>query len=155
MKKFEFRLEPILDLRKQEEKNIQKELMKLRKNHNELQEKLAEKKADKDKWQQKLSREQEEGISSTTLVKYRNYINYLYDEIEETKLEMDYWREKIEDCQERLLAKVKEKKKLVKLKEKQAEEHWEEFLQEERKQNDEVATNNYNHKQDKSSGSII
>ncbi|MFO7820388.1 MAG: flagellar export protein FliJ [Halanaerobacter sp.] len=155
MKKFEFRLESILDLRKQEEKNIQKELMRLRKNYNELQDKLEEKKADKNKWQQKLASEQEEGINSTTVVKYRNYIGYLYDEIEEIKLEMNHWREKIEDCQERLLAKLKEKKKLAKLKERQAKEHWEEFLQEERKQNDEVATNNYNHKQDKSSGSII
>ncbi|MBM7555340.1 flagellar export protein FliJ [Halanaerobacter jeridensis] len=155
MKEFEFRLEPLLNLRKQEEKNIQKELMKLRKNYNELQEQLEEYKSDKGNWQQKLAQEQEKGINSTTLVKYHNYIEYLNEQIKETKLEMDYWREKIEECQDRLLAKVKERKKLSKLKERQAEEHWEKFLQEERKQTDEVATNNYNHNQDNSSGSII
>ena len=157
MKEFEFRLEPLLNLRKQEEKNIQKELMKLRKKYNDLKDKKSEYKADKKDWQQKLEEEQAEGINSTTLVKYHNYIEYLNQEIEEIELEMNYWREQIEECQDRLLDKVKERKKLSKLKERQAEEHWDKFLQEERKQTDEVATNNYNHKQDKnnSSGSII
>ena len=155
MKKFDFRLEPLLNLRKQEEKNIQKELMKLRKNYNQLQEKLEQHQADKQNWQQKLREEQTQGISSIDLKKYHNYIEYLNDQIEEVELEMDYWREQIQECQDRLLAKVKERKKLAKLKEKAAEEHWEEFLQQERKQTDEVATNNYNHNQDNSSGSII
>ena len=157
MKEFEFRLEPLLNLRKQEEKNIQKELMKLRKKYNDLKDKKSEYKADKKDWQQKLEEEQAKGINSTNLVKYHNYIEYLNQEIEEIELEMNYWREQIEECQDRLLDKVKERKKLSKLKERQAEEHWDKFLQEERKQTDEVATNNYNHKQDKdnSSGSII
>ena len=155
MKEFEFRLESVLDLRKQEEKNIQKELMKLRKNYNELEEQLNKQQLEKEDWQQKLAQEQAEGISPTTLIEYHNYINYLNDQINETKLEMEYWREKIEECQDRLLAKVKEKKKLVKLKDRKAEEYWEEFLKEERKQNDEVATNNYNHNQDGSSSSTI
>ena len=157
MKEFEFRLEPLLNLRKQEEKSIQKELMKLRKKYNDLKDKKSEYKADKKDWQQKLEEEQAKGINSTTLVKYHNYIEYLNQEIEEIELEMNYWREQIEECQDRLLDKVKERKKLSKLKERQAEEHWDKFLQEERKQTDEVATNNYNHKQDKdnSSGSII
>ena len=155
MKKFEFRLEPLLNLKEQEEKNIQKELLKLRKNYNQLKEKLADYEQDKKNWQHELSDEQETGINTKDLLKYRNYIDYLNNQIKETKLEMDYWREKIEECQERLLAKVKEKKKLSKLKEKEYEAHWEEFIQEERKESDEIATNNYNHKSDKTHGSIF
>lgn len=155
MKKFNFRLESVLNLRKQEEKSIQKELTKLKSNYNQLEEKLDEVQKDKWKWRQKIKEEQEAGIDSTTLIKYNNYIEYLNDQIQEIKLKMEYWQEQISECQDRLLAKMKERKKIGKLKEKKAEEHWEEFLEQERKQTDEVATNNYNHQQVQSFDSII
>ncbi|MGM0502034.1 MAG: flagellar export protein FliJ [Bacillota bacterium] len=155
MKKFKFRLEPLLNLKKQEEKNIQKELLRLRKNYNDLKEKLKEFKEDKQNWQQELEEKQISGIQTKELLKYRNYINYLNDQIEECNLELDYWREKIEECQDELLDKVKERKKLSKLKEREYKEHWKEYLQEERKQSDEIATNNYNHKTDKKQGTIF
>ena len=155
MKKFDFRLEPLFNLRKQEEKSIQKELMKLKNNYNQLEEKLKDSKQDKWKWRRRIKEEQAAGTDSTTLIKYNNYIEYLNDQIQEIKLEMEYWQEKISECQDRLLDKMKERKKIGKLKERKAKEHWEEFLEEERKQTDEVATNNYNHQQVQSFDSII
>ncbi|MGM0370144.1 MAG: flagellar export protein FliJ [Bacillota bacterium] len=155
MKKFEFRLEPLLNLKEQEKKNLQKELMSLRNKYQQTEQELEKYKLDKQGWQEELTAKQSAGINSKELVKYRNYIEYLIDEIEEVKLKLDYWQQEIKDCQERLTEKLQEKKKLSKLKEKEKEKHWADFLQEERKQSDEIATNNFNHKDDGADDTIL
>lgn len=145
MKEFDFELQSILDLKEQEEESLQKELLELKNKYQEVKEDLEYTKERKKNWELKLKTESKTGIDSITFRKYKKYIEHLKDQIEELKLQLEHWRKKVDDCQKRLLEKLKEKKSLSKLKEKRYEEYWEDFLQKEQKLNDEVALNNFNH----------
>ncbi|GAB6098895.1 flagellar export protein FliJ [Halanaerocella petrolearia] len=145
MKEFEFRLQSLLDLREQEEQAIQKELFEVKSKYREIKTELDDIKQQKRDWQEKLTTETEQGISCNDLIRYRNYIEYLIDETEELKLQLDYWQQKVEDCQQKLLDKMKERKTLSKLKEKRYNKYQKEFLQEQQRIDDEIAINNFNH----------
>ncbi|GAB6137654.1 flagellar export protein FliJ [Halanaerobaculum tunisiense] len=152
MKEFEFRLQSLLDLREQEEQALEKELFELKSSYNEVKEELAEVQTDKQKWHQKLNEASQQGITAQQLERYRNYITYLEGEIEELALQLEYWQEQVADCQQRLLEKVKQRKVLSKLKERQYESYQEEYLQQRQKLDDEIAINNFNHHGTSSSG---
>lgn len=145
MKEFSFELQSILDLKEQEEEALQKELIRLKNRYQEVKEELESVQQRKQEWATKLQTESKAGLDSATFRKYKNYIAYLKDQVEELQLQLQHWREKVDDCQQKLLEKLKEKKSLSKLKEQRYQEYWEEFLRQEQKFNDEVAINNFNH----------
>lgn len=149
MKEFKFRLESVLNIKEQEEKAIQKELAKLQNKYHKVERELDNQKSEKKRWQSEIEESEKEIINLDFALKSRNYIKYLNGQIEELLLELKHWEEKINDCRQRLLAKSKEKKTLVKLKEKQYEQYWQEFLKEEQQFNDELATIAFNHKENK------
>ena len=144
MKKFEFSLQSVLNLKDQEEQMIQKELARLKAKYQEVKEELDYVRERKGNWTKRLEQESKEGVELATFRKYKKYIEHLDDKIEELKLRLNHWAEKVNECQKELLEKVKERKSLSKLKERRYEEYWQKFLREEQKLNDELAINNFN-----------
>jgi flagellar FliJ protein len=145
MKEFEFELQSVLDLKEQKEKVIQKELIELKNNYQTVKDELKKVKEHKQQWQTELEAKSEAGIKLKELKKYKQYIDYLTKEEEELSLRLEEWKKKVDECQRRLLDKVKERKTLSRLKEREYEEYWQDFLQEEQKLNDEIALSNFNH----------
>ncbi|TDX51931.1 flagellar export protein FliJ [Orenia marismortui] len=152
MKKFNFRLQSVLDLKKQEEEAIQKELARLIQEYRKIEKKIDNLKAEKKNIQQKLEKEEGIKINPSQAVRTRNYIKFLRDEIEELTLKLNYWEDEIKKCRQNLISKTKEKKSLVKLRDRKYDEHWQEMLSEEQKLNDELAINKFNYKGNRSQG---
>ncbi|AGB40629.1 flagellar export protein FliJ [Halobacteroides halobius DSM 5150] len=145
MKEFEFRLQSLLDLREQEEQLLQKKLFEIKQKYNQVKEEIKRLADNKKEWQEKIEVKTQQGVRAQNLLRYRNYIEYLESEIEELELQLDHWSQKLDECQQKLLDKVKERKTVSKLKEKEYEKHWQELLQKRQKINDEIANNNFNH----------
>ncbi len=143
MKKFEFRLQSLLQLKEQEEEVIKKELATLQRRCCEVEEEIDNLREEKYCIQLRIEKEEEEEIDLNSACNYRRYIRHLKEQIEELLIELNYWEEEIADCRGRLLEKTKEKKALVKLKEEKYKEHWNEFLAQEQKVNDEIATSRF------------
>ncbi|WP_027338691.1 flagellar export protein FliJ [Halonatronum saccharophilum] len=143
MKKFKFRLQTILDLKKREEDLIQKDLIRLKKEKSKVVDQLNQFKEEKRKLQQKIEEDEGKRIDLKLALRSREYIEYLNGEIEELTMQLDYWKKEISKCKERLLEKTKEKKSFLKLKEKKNEQYWKEYRAKEQKLNDELANNKY------------
>jgi flagellar FliJ protein len=154
LKKFSFRLQSILDLKEQEEESIKKELAELMQQRQRVEDKINSFKHDKSQIQRNLEESEEESVNLINALRSREYIKYLQGMIEDLKLKLEHWDEEISKCRKKLLAKTKEKKVLAKLKERKHEEYWKNFLAEEQKLNDELATNKFNRKEKSLDGLI-
>lgn len=154
MKKFNFRLQSILDLKEQEEESIKKELANLMQQRQKVEDEINSIINDKKQIQKKLEESEERAINLINALESRKYLNYLQDMVEDLTLKLEYWDEEISKCRKKLLAKTKEKKALAKLKERKYEEYWKRFLAEEQKLNDELATNKFNRKDNSLDGLI-
>ncbi len=148
LKKFQFTLQTVLNLKCQEEEFIQKELAKKQKKRRKIKSKIDQVQNQKNRLQKELESSEEKILDLHKSLNYRNYIKLLQEELEDLFLKLDYWDEEIKKCRQELLAKTKEKKVLVKLKERRYDEHWQEFLHEEQRLNDEVATSRFNRQYD-------
>ena len=146
MKEFNFRLQSVLNLKEQQQDSIQKELMQLHNQYSQVEQQINNYQQKKINYLQQLKSKEAEGINLNNMIRYHNYIDHLNQEIEELELKLNYWQEEISKCREKLLSKTKEKKVLDKLKDRKHEEYWEDFLREEQKFNDELATNSFNRK---------
>jgi len=154
LKKFNFRLQSILDLKEQEEESIKKELANLMQQRQKVEDEINSIINDKKQIQKKLEESEERAINLINALESRKYLNYLQDMVEDLTLKLEYWDEEISKCRKKLLAKTKEKKALAKLKERKYEEYWKRFLAEEQKLNDELATNKFNRKDNSLDGLI-
>ncbi|WP_041667333.1 flagellar export protein FliJ [Acetohalobium arabaticum] len=136
-------MEKVLDYRQQEEDMIQQELTKIQSVLKKEKEKLNKLVTNKCEIQTKLKEKESNGINLQQAVMYRDHLEVLAAEIEEQKQVVAQIKEEFEKCRSRLLDKTKECKMLNKLKERQFANYKEEFLKEEQKNIDELATNNF------------
>lgn len=132
-----------MDYRQQEEDMIQQELAKIQSVLKEEKEKLNKLVTNKSKIQTKLKKKESSSINLQQAVMYRDHLEVLAAKIEEQQEVVAQIKKEFEKCRSRLLDKSKECKMLNKLKEKQFTIYKKEFLKEEQKNIDELATNNF------------
>ena len=77
---------------------------------------------------------------------YQDYIPVLIEKIKKQIITTETSRQDMEDCRNKLVEIMRERKVLEKLKSKHFQEYMKELLREEQKQIDEMATNGYIHK---------
>lgn len=117
MKKFKFSLEKVLDVKKSEEKILQKELVVLQRElyDKENESKKIRRKINKEfKRKEKLNRKV---TNSSKIMMIHKYIQNLQMEFDRTQETISQLIIKVENARQRLLEKVKEKKSIEKLKE--------------------------------------
>jgi flagellar FliJ protein len=144
VQKFKFKLEKVLDYRHQEEGMRRQQLAQLRKGLDEAEDKLDKLFNGKKELQIELKGKEKKGIDLHESMAYRNYIEVVKADIERQKELVSSIRKKVEECRQKLLNKRKECKTLSKLKEKAFKKYQQEFLREEQKKIDEVATSSFN-----------
>ncbi|MCK8823551.1 flagellar export protein FliJ [Fuchsiella alkaliacetigena] len=144
MKKFEFKLQTVLNYRQQEEDMFKQQLARARLELNKAQDKLDSLLTNKKDIQAQLKKSEREGIDIHQAMLYRDYIAMLKNKIIEQIKVVNKKQQHFDKCKQKLLDKAKECKILDKLKERREEEHQQEFLRQQQKAIDEVAGNSFN-----------
>lgn len=136
MKKFQFSLEKVMNVKEIEEKILQRKLLSFEKSLIDAEEnqKSIEIKINEE-WNRKNCKKQN---SNDMMIKY-NYINSLQLELEEIIIDIRKIEREVEIARKNLAEKVKEKKTLEKLKENQLEEHLKNYKKKEQQQFDEIS----------------
>lgn len=143
MAKFNFRLQPVLNIKTQQEDSLKNELGKAIQKLEHEKRKLAELEGAVED----IVNEFNEKTKKTTvykLIKFNEYLSLLKTKIKKQKENVNCAAQNVDKIREELLQAVKEKKILEKLKEKKLEEYLLEQKKQEQKTNDEIVS--YNHK---------
>lgn len=140
MKPFKFKLEKYLDVKKDNEDLLMKQLKDIDNtidginfSINELDRQEAEEKS-------KLDKEYQNGIAANELHKYSAFFNYVFESKSENLIKLKEAEQKKEECRESLIKVMNEIKALHKMKEKQFEEYKEGIRLEENKVIDEFVS---------------
>lgn len=138
MERFKFRLDKVLDIRKDREEESKISFKKAQDDRKKVESKLYCLKEDYDKFNQW---DKEEGIY---LKRVRNtYLTALSENIEDTESELQYRKNKVEEKRKDLVLKQRERKTVEILKEKKYEEYLKEENRLETLANDEFALYGY------------
>lgn len=136
---YQFKLQALLNHHHHQEEACQKELAEAQRDLTDAQEKVRRLKKDKRENIQKLQTRQEGRHHKSEILIYINYIRQLSGDIEAQVQQVHKASEIVTQKRNNLIAIVKKRKTLEKLKEKGWLEHQQKILQAERKFNDEVA----------------
>jgi flagellar protein FliJ len=123
MKRFEFSLQRVLDVKETEEKIIQRDLALAQCEHRiamELQDEFEH------RIQRELSQMNEVGRKTTTsgeMLLHQHYLNSLRDALEQQRKVVAELARKVDEAREKLLEKTKEKKSLEQLRENQFDDY--------------------------------
>lgn len=146
MSNYRFRLQPLLNLKIQEEEELQKKLVDCRRRFKEKRDSLLSLEADKDRYLRQLEEELEANKVDLNSTRWSHkYLQYLGEEITRLSLQIQQLERELERRRQQLLDKTKEKKSLEKLKEKVKAAHKRELLKQEQKRIDELAQSRYLH----------
>jgi len=137
---YRFKLEALLNHRRHQEEVHQKKLAEANRKLVYEQKKLRVKKKEKRRYVQKLQEKQEKSATVRDIVLYMNYLGKLSIEIEEQRHRVDTAAKQFEQTRAELLAIVKKRKILEKLKEKEWLIHQQKMKNDERKLMDEIAS---------------
>jgi flagellar FliJ protein len=143
MAKFVFKLQSVLNLRKQKEDSIKNELANAMKKLEAEKRKLSE----LETMLEDTVREFNEKTKKTTvhkLIEFNEYLSLLNSRIKEQKENVNNAVQYVDKVREELVKAVKERKILEKLRERQFEEFLLEQKKLEQKTNDEIVSYNYN-----------
>ena len=140
---YRFKLQALLDHRRHIEEVCQKELAEAQRDLADAQEKLKYLKKDKRDNVQKLQALQGERHNASKILIFINYINKLLSDINVQVQQVRHASQNVTGKRDNLIAIMKKRKTLEKLKEKEWLEYQKKMLQAERKFNDEVATTRY------------
>lgn len=144
MSNYRFRLQPLLNLKIQEEEELQKKLVDCRRRFKEKRDSLLSLEADKDRYLRQLEEELEANKVDLNSTRWSHkYLQYLGEEITRLSLQIQQLERELERRRQQLLDKTKEKKSLEKLKEKVKAAHKRELLKQEQKRIDELAQSRY------------
>ncbi len=146
MQKFIFRLQPVLNLKKQLEDNAKNNLAKSSRKLEEEKQILVELNEQKDSYLNKMSQDMESGVPVYRLRGYNDYFAGAKVKISHQKDNVNNAQRIVDINREELVKAVQEKKILVKFKEKKQEEYQKEALKEEQKTIDEL--NSYKFRND-------
>ena len=136
---YRFKLQALLNHRHHQEEVCQKELADAQRNLSAAQEHLRRLKKDKRDNVQKLQVRQKERHSTSKILIYINYIGQLSRDIEAQREQVSMASQDVRHKRDDLIAVVKKRKTLEKLKENEQLAYQQKMMQVERKFNDEVA----------------
>jgi flagellar FliJ protein len=136
---YQFKLQALLNHRRHQEEVCQKELADAQRVLSAAREKLGRIKRDKRENIQKLKARQQERHNISNILIFINYIDQLSRDMEAQTPKVGQASEKVTQKRDTLIAIMKKRKTLEKLKEKQWLEYQHKLMQAERKFNDEVA----------------
>ena len=136
---YRFKLQALLNHRRHQEEVCQKELAEAQRDLSDAQEKLRCIKRDKRDNIQKLQAMQNERHNASEVLLFINYIEQLSRELDSQSQQVHSASKHVTQKRENLIAIMKKRKTLEKLKEKGWLEYQKKMMQAERKFNDEVA----------------
>jgi len=142
MKRFEFSLQKVMEVRQTEEKALQRHLADARHNLHVVQEELNALLA---RLEQQLERKQKMNGGTMNSARYmllQNYIQCLQEDIDASNERIMELEKKVEEARLMLLEKTKEKKAIEKLRDNQFEEYRREAKKEEQVFLDEITAQN-------------
>jgi flagellar FliJ protein len=136
---YRFKLQALLNHRRHQEEVCQKELAEAQRDLSDAKEKLKSIKKDKRDNIQKLQARQSERHNTSKILIFINYIRQLSINIDTQLRHVRHASQNVTEKRDNLIAIMKERKTLEKLKEKEWLEYQRNMMQAERKFNDEVA----------------
>ena len=140
---YHFKLQALLNHRRHQEEVSQKELADAQRELSAAQEDFRRLKKDKRDNVQKLQVRQKERHSTSKILIYINYIEQLSRDIETQRGQVSIASQDVRQKRDDLIAVVKKRKTLEKLKENERLAYQQKIMQAERKFNDEVAATRY------------
>jgi flagellar FliJ protein len=140
---YQFKLQALLNHRRHQEELCQKELAKAQQDLSNAQKKLKSIKKDKRDNIQKLQSRQTERHSASNILIFINYIAQLSRDLDAQRQQVGQASQRVTNKRDHLIAIMKKRKSLEKLKEKQRLEYQQKMMQAERKFNDEIAATRY------------
>lgn len=144
MARFVFRLQPLLNVKKQVEESLKNELGKaIQKLENEKR-RLIEIVSEKDNNIVRFNLKASQGVAVKKLKEYNAYISLLKEKIEFQKENVNFAQNIVDKYREELVKAVQEKEMLEKLKDKLVQEFIKEQLKEEQRINDEIISYKFN-----------
>ncbi|MFP4021442.1 MAG: flagellar export protein FliJ [Halanaerobium sp.] len=135
MKKYKFKFEKILNLRKRQEEQEEDKYLLLKKELNNIKNKIKSIKLEKENIYEHL-RDQENDLALN--ISLRRYLKKLKADEKAAQIEKEDKKQEISEQLEVLMDKKKERKTMEKLKDKKIEKFVKEFLENEQKELDEL-----------------
>jgi flagellar FliJ protein len=136
---YQFKLQALLNHRRHQEEVCQKELAEAQRDLSDAQRKLENIKKDKGDNIQKLQARQTERHNASKILIFINYIEQLSRDLDTQAQQVDHASQHVTEKRDNLIAIMKKRKTLEKLKEKQWLEYQQNMMKAERKFNDEIA----------------
>jgi flagellar FliJ protein len=146
MAKFKFKLQPLLNVKLQQEDNLKNELGKAVRKYEDEKELLLQLEDEKERYINELNGNSEQRITVDKIRKYTVYISFLSDKIKLQKDHVNKALEYVDKVREELVKTLKERQILEKFKEKRYAQFLREQLKEEQKINDEITSYRYSEK---------
>jgi flagellar FliJ protein len=140
---YRFKLQTLLNHRRHQEEVCQKELAEAQRDLSDAQKKLKGIRKDKRDNIQKLQARQTERHNASKILIFINYIEQLSRDLDAQMQQVDHASQHVTEKRDNLIAILKKRKTLEKLKEKQWLEYQRKMMQAERKFNDEIAATRY------------
>jgi flagellar FliJ protein len=140
---YQFKLQALLNHRRHQEEVCQKELAEAQRDLSDAQKKLKSIKKDKRDNIQKLQARQTERHNASNILIFINYIGQLSRDLDAQMQLVDHASQHVTEKRDNLIAIMKKRKTLEKLKEKQWLDYQQKMMQAERKFNDEIAATRY------------
>ncbi len=141
VKKFKFRLEKLLKIKKQEEKQLQGEFFNLKNELYEIERKIEKKKKEIDNSFLLLKKEKRSGVDF--IEKWQRYISLLKSEKRKLENQKNQKNTEVQEKMNELLEKIKERKSVEILREKKFQAYLKELNKEEQNFIDEINTSRY------------
>lgn len=143
MGKFVFKLQAVLNLKKQIESNLKNELGKAVQELERQKKKLKDIELKRAAYYQEINAKSSSGVSVGKLKEFSSYISLLNEKIEYQKNNVKCAQKSVDKYREQLIVAVQERKMMEKLREKKFEEFMKEQQRDEQKIIDEIASFNY------------
>lgn len=143
MGKFNFKLQAVLNLKKQIENNMKNELGKAVQELERQKRILMEIERERDEYITEINRQSTSGVVVGRLKEYGLYISLLNKKADNQKNNIKIAQESVDKYRERLIIAMQERKMMEKFKEKKFEEYYKEQQKLEQKLIDEIASFNY------------
>lgn len=143
MGKFNFKLQAVLNLKKQVEDNMKNELGKAVQELERQKRILREIELERDEYITDMNKKSTSGVSVGKLKEYGLYISLLNKKADNQKNNIKNAQECVDMYREKLIVAMQERKVMEKLKEKKFEEYLKEQQKQEQKIIDEIASFNY------------
>ncbi|MDP4092149.1 MAG: flagellar export protein FliJ [Bacillota bacterium] len=143
MPKFEFRLQSVLNIKKQMEESLKNEYGKAVKRLEREKEKLKHIEIEQEECMKKMSSDSSKGVKVLKLKEYSVYISRLKEKAQLQKENINMAQKNADNYRERLVKAMQEREILEKLKEKKYQEYLVSRLKAEEKLSEEIAGYNY------------